>query len=363
MIPHRAAEAQVLGLERAGDARGDGVEGAGEEGGRAQVDLHVHLGGADHLHQVAKQPESGHVGARARPVPEQAVRAGAVRLLHHVERGGDPRTPRPAPHVRGEEGAGAQRLGEDEAVARTHPALAQDLPALDEPAHRKAQRELRALAGMPAHERGARLAQHLRRAGHHLRQRVLDLRLDAVREGGHGQRGLRLGPHREDVAQAVVRGDAAEEVGVVDHRPEGIDGVHQDLAGRRLHHRRVVGVGEPDEHVVARHRLDPVHHPREHRRVDLRPAPAAAHGDGRELPDRVVPGETAREIELRVVGHVGEVGEPAHEAPVDPVLPPPHPAALEHQRSAAGGHGALAAGADEAQVPALRDERPRREPA
>ena len=96
---------------------------------------------------------------------------------------------------------------------------------------------------------------------------------------------------------------------------------------------------------------------------DLGPAAAAAHRDGGELPDRFAAGESARQLELRVVGHVGELGELAHEPPIDPVLPSPHPGPVEDERAAAGGDGAAVAGADEAQVPALRGEPLRREPA
>ena len=93
-------------------------------------------------------------------------------------------------------------------------------------------------------------------------------------------RGAGLGPHREEVAQAVVGRDPPEEVRVVDEGAEVVDGLDEELVGGDPEHRRVVPAVEPDEHVGVRDRGEAPEHPVQDRARDLGAAAPAAHGGG-----------------------------------------------------------------------------------
>ena len=82
------------------------------------------------------------------------------------------------PRVRGEQRAGAQRLGQDQRLARLQAVLAQDArkALVDQPVHGEAQRELAALAGVAADQRAAGLVEHRDGAAHQLEQRRPRLR-------------------------------------------------------------------------------------------------------------------------------------------------------------------------------------------
>ena len=304
---------------------------------------------------MAEQAEAGDVGTRPGAAGEQAPGAVLVRLQHRAQRAFDPPALGLEPHVGGEQGAGAERLGEDQPVAGRHAALAHDPAALREAVDRKAQGELRPLAGMAADQRRIGPVQDLQRAGHHLGKILLDLGLDAIGHGGDGQRRLGLGAHGEDVAERMVGRDLAEDVGVVDKRSEEIDGVDHHLAGGHLDDGGVIGLVKPDQHVVALDRVEPAQRALQYAGADLGAAAAAAHGDIGDLLDHVgvgeAPGDPARLLFL----HLRQLVEFAHEAPVDPVLPKPDPSALDRPVGARG-DGVFLAGAYQAQILALGGE-------
>jgi hypothetical protein len=70
---------------------------------------------------------------------------------------------------------------------------------------------------------------------------------------------------------------------------------------------------------------------RQHARAHLRAATAAAHGDGSDRLRRLVLIEEhpRRRVRSGIRRHGRKLGELAHEAPVDPVFPAPHPIAIE----------------------------------
>ena len=94
--------------------------------------------------------------------------------------------------MRREQRAGADRLGEDQRVARPHAALAHHRAEtfVDQAVDREPQRQLASLAGMAADQRAAGFVEHVDGAGHHLEHGVLDLGFQSGRHGG--DRGCRL---------------------------------------------------------------------------------------------------------------------------------------------------------------------------
>jgi hypothetical protein len=288
------------------------------------------------------------------PCATEDRQRGAIRELHRFQRGVDPsplaRKPGLELLVRGEQGAGADRLGQDQRVAGAHAALGQHAgqALVDQAVDGEAQRQFAALAGVAADQGAAGLVEHGDGTGHHLVHGVLDLGFESRRHGGDGGGRLRLGAHGEDVAQRVVGGDAAEQPGIVDEGAEEIHRVHHRLARRHAHHGGVIRRVQADQHVVALDRVDLGQRARQHRGADLGAAAAATHGDGRDGLRLFLGGERHRRGRRRRLGHGLELGELAHEAAIDPVLPAPEQVAARVER-AARGHGVAVAGADQGQ--------------
>ena len=216
------------------------------------------------------------VQALARYASRQAAAEAAdctiVAIAASTRRDGD----QPA-RRRGEDHAGAERLGQDQPVAGTQPGLAQQLSGPRPPGHGKAERELGALGAVPADQHGAGRLEHVEAAAQHVKEVVLDDRRARRRQGGDRQCGLRRAAHRIDVAERMGRGDPAEQIRVVDHRAEEIDGLQQRRRAGERDQRRIVRAVEADHHGAARRRMEPRHDPAEHRRRHLGGATAAAH--------------------------------------------------------------------------------------
>ena len=98
----------------------------------------------------------------------------------------------------------------------SHATLAQQARRVGQAVDGEAHGEFGALAGMAADQRRIGLVQHLQCAGHELLQQVLHFGFEAERDADDRQRRLRLAAHGEDVAQAVVGGDLAEHIRIVD---------------------------------------------------------------------------------------------------------------------------------------------------
>ena len=59
--------------------------------------------------------------------------------------------------------------------------------------------------------------------------------------------------HGVDVRQRVGCGDLAEQIGIVDHRREEVDGLHEAQVFAKTKDTRIVGGIEPHEQVVVMH--------------------------------------------------------------------------------------------------------------
>ena len=101
---------------------------------------------------------------------------------------------------------GAERLGEQQHVARPGAARWSRTDPGDVAGDRVAELDFRILDGVPAEQRDARLAQRLEAAG---KDRRSTARSAVLRKPGNGQRRQRPAAHRIDVAQRVGGGDLA----------------------------------------------------------------------------------------------------------------------------------------------------------
>ena len=97
---------------------------------------------------------------------------------------------------------------------------------------------------VPAGDRRARLAHLVRAAAQDLRDH---LGRQVFGEGGDVEREQHAAAHRVDIRHRVGRRDRAELVGVVDHRREEVERLHQRVLVVERVHGGVVGHVEPDE--------------------------------------------------------------------------------------------------------------------
>ena len=223
-------------------------------------------------------------------------------------------------HIGGEQGAGADRLREDQRVAGLEPALAEDGGAIDQSVDGKAERKFRAFAGMPAHERASGLAQELRWRRPSWPRGPPRPWPPAHRDRGDGERRLGLGrPWRRCRRARGWRRSCRTGRG----RPRwrGNNRPCARTASARRCRRRAASSGASRPTTTSSRVAGAIvaERPRQHRGADLGAASAAAHGDGRDLLD----GGLIRERRGRAARgpwHVGQLVEPAHEAAVDPVL-------------------------------------------
>ncbi len=252
----------------------------------------------------------------------------------------DPRRRQPA-RSRSEDHAGAERLCQNEPVAGPQPTLAQELSRPRPSRHGKTEGELGALGAVAADQHGTRRLEHVEPTAQHVKKFLLDDVRARRRQGGDRQGGLGRAPHGVDVAERMGRRDPPEQIRVVDHGTEKIDGLQQRRRAGEGDQRGVVGAIEADHDSAARFRLQPLHHPAEHGSRNLRRATAAAH-----------------RVFSRLREHFRQFAIAAHPASVDPVLQPPQARAISRE-GAARGDGMLVPRTDQRQPSPLRHGAPR----
>ena len=286
----------------------------------------------------------------------QDADGGVVGLLHDGKRPFDPAALGAAPHVGGKKHTGAQGLGQDQNIAGTQAALAQDVFRVGDTIQGKAQGRFSPFAGVAADEAGPGRAEHAQGTGHQLGQLMLGFFRQAMGQGHQHQGRMGVGAHGIEVVEGMVGGNASEHIGVIDKGPEAIDGVDQNLAGRDFQDGGIVGLVQPDDDAGFFVTVDRLQNPLEDIRADLGAAAAAAHVVAQVAEGRRI-GQSRRNVRRPVRrGHLWQGVELVHETAVDPVFPAPYPGAL--QRPAAfRGDGICIAGADQAEELPLRAER------
>ena len=148
---------------------------------------------------------------------------------------------------RGRDDAGAQRLGQHQAVARPASPIAPHPLGMDRTGHGKAVFWLPVVDAVAAQNIDARFADLVeataQNVGQHRRSQLFD------GEGHQVDRHQGLRAHRIDVAQGIRRRDGAEGVGVIDDGREEVGGDHQGEVGSKLVDRSVIAGLQPDQDV------------------------------------------------------------------------------------------------------------------
>ena len=354
-------QTRVGRLQRTHDARADTFERAVEQRQRRQIDARRDVGRARHFKQVAEQPEAGHVGARACAIAAQALAREPAGYQHRSQRKLQPATLCSQPRVRRQQRTGADRLGQHQRVAHAHAALAQHAGErfVDQAVDGKSECDLAPFAGVPADQRTLRCVENLHRTGHHLRHQFSNLVVQPRWHGRNGGGALGFGTHRVDVAERMVGGNLAEEIGVFVKGPEEVHRVHHRLAPRYPDDGGIVWCIQSHQHVVALDRPQSRERAGQHAGPDFRATTAAAHVVDRTglhpFLDRQ-PGVERRCRKGLGGGHGRKPLVAVHEAPVDPVFPAPNPSTRESDPPARR-HGISITGADERQPMFLRPVR------
>ncbi|MCK7581636.1 MAG: hypothetical protein MZV65_42470 [Chromatiales bacterium] len=201
---------------------------------------------------MTQQTEAGDVGGRVCALLDHDLGRTGIGRQHQL---GD--TPRALQRVedsslvlerRGQD-ADAQRLGEDQQIARLSRSLAQDPIRMDDAGHgpvRTAARDC--LTVCPPSTEHTDAGRTRDQSAQHLGQDVE--RQARVRESGHRQRRNRARPHGVDVGETVDGRDAPVVVGIVDHG--GLRAIHRRHQRQILAHTNdpaIVWRFEPDERV------------------------------------------------------------------------------------------------------------------
>ena len=123
----------------------------------------------------------------------------------------------------GQDDSGAQRLGQDKLIAGLQAGLAQDLTRFHQAGDGEAQRGLRCLRTVAAHQRAPRLVQDLAGAQQHCREFGPHLVAAGIGDGRDCECRPGVGAHRIEVRQGVGRGDLTEHEWIVDETTKVIN--------------------------------------------------------------------------------------------------------------------------------------------
>ena len=196
---------------------------------------------------MSEQPEAGDVRDRVRVERPQRVCGVAVQRAHEPDGGVAIGLARQTARVAVEHEARAERLGQEQDVARTRARLRPHGGGVHrahdgEPVLRLPVPD-RVAAGEQRPRRPHALVGRRQDGGGHVVGQVL-------RERGHGECEQRRAAHGEDVVECVRSGDRAELRGVVHERREEVDREDERALVIEAVDRGVVGWREPDEQVV-----------------------------------------------------------------------------------------------------------------
>ncbi len=213
--------AVALGRRRQQELAGV-VQGLGDDGHAARMNL-AGEPAVHHLVEVPQQAEAGHVGAGVDVVAAAARGGVLVQRGHGLHSGLHGLLGRLAHPARRADNAHAQPLGQDQPVPRLAAVVVVDAVRVDDPCDRQAVLHIGIRNGMPAGQGPSGLNHLLRAAAHDLPQ---DVQIHLFRETDDIQRRLYLPAHGVHITQGIGGGDAAKGIGVVHHRREEIQGLH-----------------------------------------------------------------------------------------------------------------------------------------
>ena len=175
---------------------------------------------------------------RVRRQPAQCLGRAAVQRAHGHHSLLDQRRLRALELDRGPDDAGAERLGEEQDVARLRAGIGEDSSGINRTGDRVAELDFPILDRVPSEERDTGPAQRIEAAAKNgADRRAID---PFSGEARNGERRQRTSAHRVDVAQRVGGSDLTIGVRIVDDRGKEIDRLHQRRSPLPPVHTRIV---------------------------------------------------------------------------------------------------------------------------
>ncbi len=172
------------------------------------------------------------------PSDRKRLARGAIQRGHGAHGAVDDVRGRATELERGRDDSRAERLRQDQHVARTGARVRPDLRRRDEAGHGISELDLAVLDGVAAEQGDSRFDQLVEPA---LEDRAQHLAVGFLRERRDRERRERTSAHRVDVAQRVRRRDLAVHERIVDDGREEIDGLHERAVALERVHTRIVG--------------------------------------------------------------------------------------------------------------------------
>ena len=196
------------------------------------------------------QAKARNVGAAVKPESLSQTDRGFVEGAHRVNHGcGLVLLDKLALNGRGDD-ARADRLGQQQNIAHVRAAVGEHTVEWHKTAHGQAVLGLVIVDGVAARDGATRLDALVGAARQNL---TGNLNAQAARDAQQVHGMARPPAHGVDIRQRVGCGDLAEQIGIVDHRREEVDGLHEAQVFANTKDTRIVGGIEPHEQVVVMH--------------------------------------------------------------------------------------------------------------
>jgi len=203
------------------------------------------------------------------------LRRGFVQRRHRSRRGPDAFRPGSIDLSGEGHDAGAQRLGEDQHVARARRRIRDDVVLVDESRDGEARLHLRVVDAVAADDGATGLFHLVDAAAEDFEHGLVGDLPDG--ESDHRQRGQRRAAHGVDIADGVRGGHLPERVWVVHRRREDVDRLDEGLAVAHVVDAGVVAGRHADQHARILDRRQVLQHTLEKRLIDFRRAARLLH--------------------------------------------------------------------------------------
>ena len=242
----------------------------------AALNVDGHAAPLRHLIAVAHERKARHIRAAVDAEAQHDIPRGLVERRHLAVELLQQRLLHQIGFCRRRDDADAERLCQDQRVARLRVRVGQHLFRMDEARHGQAVDRLRAVDRMPAGDDGPGLIRLVIAAAQDLAHGVA---VHLVGQTHHVQRQLRLAAHRIDITQRVRRRNLPVEERVIDDRRKEVCCLYDGDVVRDLVDARVVALVVADEKPRVAVRAEALEHPAQRPSAHLR----AAAGAGSQL--------------------------------------------------------------------------------
>lgn len=259
----------ILWEHRASNSALGALGGSFEERDVPHGDRGIEMRGIKHFQEVSDQAEAGDVRDALDPTTLKDREGRSIGSQHLPDRLLDPVARCPSPHVGGEEHAGAEGLGHDEAISGPKPRFGEATAGRCRAVDGQAYGQPFSLQGVASDQRGPVRFELNQCAGEELEQGLLERSLQGVGKGCDDLSAVGLGTHRDDVVEGMDRRNSSEEPGVIQERRKGIHGLNQRRVGGQVQDGGVIGRFQANRNGIGLGEAQPGQHSGQHGSTNL----------------------------------------------------------------------------------------------